>query len=84
MSDEINEEQKTSEEPEVKSDELTEDVLDDVSAGAVDLKVNMVGGEPEDQQAVGTLSTEQDTTGRTADQLHKDHIDIESWSWGGS
>ena len=49
MSDETNEEQKTSEEQEVKSDELAEDILDDASGGAVFAKYDGVDGEALDK-----------------------------------
>ena len=53
MSDETNEEQKKSEEPEVKSDELAEDVLDDASGGAVFAKYDGVDGEVKDKDYEG-------------------------------
>jgi hypothetical protein len=55
MNDKINEEQKTSEEPEVKSDALTDDVLDDASGGAVFAKYDGVDGEAADGGHTGWI-----------------------------
>ena len=49
MSGEPNEEQKTSEEQEVKSDELAEDVLDDASGGAQYVQFGIREGEASDK-----------------------------------
>jgi transcriptional regulator NrdR family protein len=49
MNDEINEEQKTSEEQEVKSDALADDVLDDASGGAAYIKFASIEGEVLDE-----------------------------------
>ena len=61
MSDEPNEEQKTSGEQEVKSDELAEDVLDDASGGAAYVQFGTRGGEASDKdhKAWTDLASEQ-------------------------
>ena len=61
MSDELNQEQKTSVEKEVNPDELTEDVLDGASGGAAFAKYDGVDGEALDEDHKGwtDLSSEQ-------------------------
>ena len=79
MSDEINKEQKASEENEVKSDELADDILDDASGGAVFAKYDGVAGESLDKDHkpwINILSVGQDTSAPSTRDIPDDDIQI--------